>query len=460
MADQPTVLIMAAGRGTRMRSDLPKVLHPVCGRPMLEWVVEAALGAGAGRVVCVTRPGDGVAGELPDAVEGVEQREGEGTGSAVLAAREKIDPNATVVVLSADHPLVSADLIGGLVEKHDSAGAAATLLTTEELDPAGYGRIVRAADGSVERIVETKHTEGLSQDELALREINIGAYAFAAGDLIEALDRVGDETGGERYLTGVFPLLRDGGRLVIAHRTDDVLSAFGVNTRADLMEAERHARARLIRDHAVAGVSFALPDTVAIDAGIEIGEGTTIGPGVSLRGTTRIGRDCDVGPHTTAIDAALGDGVSVAHSYLLGCDIEDGASIGPFAYLRPGASIGPGAKIGTFVEIKNSRIGAGTKVPHLSYLGDADVGEKANIAAGNVTANYDGRSKHRTVIGDGVKTSVDTTFVAPVHVGDGAYTGAGSVITDDVPPGALGIARARQENIEGYAERKDKEPPG
>jgi bifunctional UDP-N-acetylglucosamine pyrophosphorylase/glucosamine-1-phosphate N-acetyltransferase len=457
MADGPTVLIMAAGQGTRMRSELPKVLHPLCGHPMIEWVIDAAQSAGAGRIVCVTRPGDGVAERLPDGVEAVEQAEGEGTGAAILAARDRVEPGASVLVLSGDHPLVSSELIAELAATHARERAAATLLTTEELDPTGYGRIVRAPDGSVERIVETKHADGLPPEELAIREINIGAYAFAPDELFGALADVAEASSGERYLTGVFPVLREHGRPIAAHRTTDVLSALGVNTRVDLMAAERLAQSLILDRHALAGVSFRLPETTVVDADVEIGEDTIIGPGVTLRSGTRIGRGCELGPHTTVIASELGDRVSVTESHLVECQVEDGATIGPFAYLRPGASIGAGAKIGTFVEVKNSRIGAGAKVPHLSYVGDADIGEEANIAAGNITANYDGRRKHRTVIGKRVKTGVDSSFVAPVHVGDEAYTGAGSVITDDVPPGALAIARARQENVEGYAERVEKE---
>jgi len=456
MPERPTALIMAAGWGTRMRSSLPKVLHPVCGRPMLDWVIAAARDAGAGRVVCVTRPGDGVAARLPEGVESVEQTSGEGTGSAVLAARDRLEPQSTVLILSGDHPLLSASLITELIAAHELADAAATMLTTEGLDPAGYGRVVRAVDGSVERIVETKTTEGVPAQELAIREINLGAYAFAAGDLLGTLDSVG-VTDGERYLTAVFPILIDGGRRVIAHRTTDVLSAIGVNTRADLIEVERHARRRLIEAHALAGVSFSSPETTTIDFDVEIGEDTRIEPGVSLRRGTRIGRGCTIGPQTTIAAATIADGVSARHSYLFDCEVEAGATIGPFAYLRPGASVGAGAKVGAFVELKNSRIGAGAKVPHLSYIGDADVGEGANVGAGNITANYDGRRKHRTVIGKGARTGVDTSFVAPVRVGDGAYTGAGSVITGDVPDGALGIAREKQRNIEGFAKRVEDE---
>ena len=453
-----TVLILAAGHGTRMRSSVPKVLHPVCGRPMINWVIEAARAAGAGRVVCVTRPGEGVEEALPDGVEVAPQITGEGTGSAVLAARDGIDADATVVVMYGDHPLMSRELIASLIEHHERDGAAATLLTTDRLDPAGYGRIVRGADGSVERIVETKYPDQVPPDELRIREINIGTYAFAAGELFQALEAV-TETNGERYLTEVFPIIRERGGRIAAELTDDILSSIGVNTRADLMEVERHLSQRLIQEHALNGVTFASPQTTTIQADVEIGEDTVIGPGVTIQAGTRIGKGCEIGPHTTLINARLADGVWVAHSYLVDSEVEDGAKIGPFAYLRPGTVVREGAKIGTFVEVKNSDIGRGTKVPHLSYLGDADVGEEANIGAGNITANYNAatRKKSRTKIGNRAKTSVDTSFVAPVSVGDDAYTGAGSVITDDVPDGALGIARARQKNVEGYAQRKERE---
>jgi bifunctional UDP-N-acetylglucosamine pyrophosphorylase / glucosamine-1-phosphate N-acetyltransferase len=446
---------MAAGHGTRMHSSLPKVLHPVCGRPMLHWVIDAARGAGADRVVAITRPGQEL-DELPEGVDRAEQTEGEGTGSAILAARDHVDPSETVIVLSGDHPLVSAELLGELVATHEREGAAATILTTEELDPAGYGRIVRGADGNVERIVETKHTEGVPPDELAIREVNIGTYAFDAGELFEALDGVATERG-ERYLTAVFPALREKGLRIAAHRTGDTRSAMGVNDRADLAEIERLARAGLIREHARNGVTFELPDSVVIEAGVSIGRDTTIGAGTVLKGDTRIGEGCEVGPHSTLIDSIVHDGAKVIHSHLLECEVEERASVGPFAYLRPAARIGAGAKIGTFVEVKNSNVGRGTKVPHLSYIGDADIGEEANIAAGNITANYHRGVKSRTQIGDRAKTGVDTMFVAPVRVGDGAYTGAGSVITEDVPDGALGIARPEQKNIEGYADKIDKE---
>src|SRR3954469_5415220 len=295
MAPQLTALIMAAGQGTRMRSALPKVLHPLCGVPMVHWVIAAARAAGADRVVCVTRPGDGVGEALPDGVETAPQTEGEGTGSAVLAARDVLEESESVVVLSGDVPLVSAPTIEGLVTAHREEGAGATLLTTDELDPTAYGRIVRGADGSVERIVETKRTEGVPPEVLAIREINIGTYAFDGPELVRALDEVG-ETDGERYLTGVFPILRERGLKVAAHTTTDTLGAMGVNNRADLLEVTRYAQQRILDAHARAGVSFTAPGSVQIDAGVEIGEDTTIAGGVTLAGMTRIGAQCVVGP--------------------------------------------------------------------------------------------------------------------------------------------------------------------
>jgi bifunctional UDP-N-acetylglucosamine pyrophosphorylase / glucosamine-1-phosphate N-acetyltransferase len=451
MPEPFTVLIMAAGRGTRMRSGTPKVLHRICGKPMVQWVVDAAREAGATRVVCVVRPSDGVAAGLPADVDVAEQRAGEGTGAAVLAARDAVD-TGPVVVLSGDHPLVTAAQIAGLVEEHARAGAGATLLTTDQLDPVGYGRIVRTENGDVERIVETKYTAGVPPEELAIREVNLGTYVFEAPQLFDALDEVGEDNG-ERYLTGVFPILKGDGARVIAHRTDDAAIALGVNDRAGLMDAETLAQLRILRGHARQGVTFLHPGTVRVEASVTIGADTTVGPGVSLVGETRVGEGCEIGPHTTLIDSTAGDRVAVVHAYAVEAEIHDDATIGPFAYLRPGTVVHAGAKVGTFVEVKNSDIGEGAKVPHLSYIGDAEVGERSNIGASTITANYDGRRKHRTKLGKSVKTGVHTSLVAPVDVGDRAYTGAGSVITGDVPEGALGIARAKQTNVEGYADR-------
>jgi bifunctional UDP-N-acetylglucosamine pyrophosphorylase/glucosamine-1-phosphate N-acetyltransferase len=424
---------------------------------MLHWAIAAAQDAGAGKVVAVVRPGEGVEDALPDGVAAAAQTTGEGTGAAVLAAREHVEPGHTVVILSGDHPLTSASTVKGLVETHEQQQAAATMLTTDLLDPAAYGRVVRDEAGNVERIVETKYPDQVDPAILAIRETNLGAYAFDADALFAALDQVNEEQG-ELYLTGVFEIFRNEGKTVAAYRTDDVFAAQGINNRKDLIEVERIARRRIIDQHALNGVSFPNPDGVTVDVHVEIGEDTIIEPGCVLRGSTAIGSGCTIGPNSTLIDAELGDNVTALHAYITTAKVGDDVSIGPFAYLRPGSQIANGAKIGTFVEVKNSNIGEGTKIPHLSYIGDADIGAGSNIAAGNITANYHAgkKTKSRTTIGEGVKTGVDTMFVAPVDVGDGAYTAAGSVITEDVPPGALAVSRPEQKNVEGYAERLEK----
>jgi bifunctional UDP-N-acetylglucosamine pyrophosphorylase/glucosamine-1-phosphate N-acetyltransferase len=318
-------------------------------------------------------------------------------------------------------------------------------------DPTGYGRVVRRPDGTVARVVETKVAGDASDEERAIREVNAGLYAFDGAALKSALARLTpDNAQGELYLPSTVELLD----VVAAQPLDDPTAMLGVNDRAELAQARQLAQARIHRAHMLAGVTIVDPGSTLIDADVTIGPDTVVEPSSFLRGGTTIGAGCTVGPLTTLIDATLGDDVTVPHSYLVGCEVRDGATVGPFAYLRPGTLMRERSKAGTFVEIKNSDIGEGTKVPHLSYLGDADVGPDTNIAAANVTANYDGFNKHRTTIGAGVKTAVDTTFVAPVTIGDGAYTAANSAITDDVPPGALGIARPRQQNIEGYAERR------
>jgi bifunctional UDP-N-acetylglucosamine pyrophosphorylase / glucosamine-1-phosphate N-acetyltransferase len=455
MPEPFTVLIMAAGRGTRMRSEMPKALHPVCGKPMVEWVVDAARQAGAGRVVCVVRPADGVAGGLPDGVEIAEQRDGEGTGAAVLAGREAVG-EGPVVVLSADQPLVTSEQIAELVEEHERARAGVTLLTTDQLEPAGYGRIVRDEQGEFERIVETKYTEGVPPEELAIREVNLGTYVFEAPGVFEALDQV-ELANGERYLTDVLPVLKGGGAGIATHATDDAGTVLGVNDRAGLMQAEALVQRRILEYHAREGVTFLHPGTVRVEADVTIGADTIIGPGVSLLGRTSVGSGCEIGPHTTLEDARVGDRAALVYVHAVEAEVQDDATIGPFAYLRPGTVVRSGAKVGTFVEVKNSDIGEGTKVPHLSYIGDADVGEQSNLGASTITANYDGRKKHRTKLGKSVKTGIHTSLVAPLDVGDRAYTGAGSVITGDVPEGALGIARSEQKNVEGYADRVEED---
>jgi bifunctional UDP-N-acetylglucosamine pyrophosphorylase/glucosamine-1-phosphate N-acetyltransferase len=453
-----TAVVMAAGQGTRMRSKLPKVLHPVCGRPMVHWPVLAAREAGA-RAIVVVGGADGVLeGRLPDGVLLAVQPVADGTGGAVRAAVGYFEPSLPVIVLSGDVPLVSADVLRALVASHVESGAAATMVTTQLDDPTGYGRVVRDTTGGVLRVVETKTEGDATAAELAIREVNTGIFCFDAAALTRALDGVrADNSQGERYLPDTLPVLRAAGARVAAHPVDDPGIVLGVNDRVQLARVQDVAQRRILEALMRAGVTVVDPGATTVDADVVVGVDTTIEPGSSLRGTTRVGAGCTVGPLTTLIDTELSDDVSVVHSYATGASIEDGVRVGPFAYLRPGTVLRAGARVGTFVEVKNSDIGAGAKVPHLSYVGDADVGAGSNLGAGTITANYDGRRKHRTTIGAGVKGSVHTSFVAPVTVGDGAWTAAGSVITQDIPPGALGVARARQRNVEDYAARS--EPP-
>jgi bifunctional UDP-N-acetylglucosamine pyrophosphorylase / glucosamine-1-phosphate N-acetyltransferase len=446
---------MAAGEGTRMRSSLPKMLHPVCGRPLVAWPILAAREAGAGRVAAIVSPNRDISPGLPEGTETVVQPRPDGTGGALRAALGLIRDSETVLVLSGDHPLISAETISGLLAAHAEAGAAATVTTAVLDDPGSYGRVIRDESGDLARIVEAKPPGDATPEELAIREVNAGAYAFAAAPLAEALERIGDDNAqGEYYLGDVLPLMREAGLCVAAHAAPDDTVMLGVNTRAELALAEAEARRRILEAHMLAGVTVVDPGSTWVDAGVKLAADVRIEPGTSLRGGTEVGSGSVVGPLTTLVDTRLGAGVAVPHSYLVECDVLDGCRVGPFAHLRPGAVLERGAKAGSFVEIKNSRIGEGSKVPHLAYVGDAEVGSGSNLGAGTITANYDGFRKNRTVIGDGVRIGVDTMLIAPVEVGDAAYTGAGAVIKHDVPEGALAVSENEQRNIEGYAERK------
>jgi len=447
MVSAPTVLILAAGQGSRMRSHTPKVLHELCGRPMVLWPVSAALQAGAGRVLVVDSPARALEQVLPESVELAVQERSDGTGGATVAAMAKLDGEGgsqldaadSILILSGDVPLVSAQVIRELLEAHSVAGAAATMASTILEDPSGYGRVVRDSSGAVERVVETKEHGDSTQSEREIREVNTGIFVFNAGALRQALPRLStDNAQGELYLPQVLDLLRADGARIAAHVVGDERLLLGVNDRAALARVRKLAQAGIHARHMQAGVSIVDPEATVIDVDVEIGQDTVIEPFTTIRGATRIGQEC-----------------TIRHSYLVDCVLEDGVSVGPFGYLRPGTILRKGSKVGTFVEVKNSDVGPGARVPHLSYIGDADVGEGTNLGAATITANYDGRAKHRTTVGRGVRTGVDTTLVAPVSVGDDAYTGAGSVITDDVPPGALGIARERQRNVEGFAKRRE-----
>ncbi len=446
---------MAAGKGTRMRSDLPKVLHPLCGRPMIEWPVRAAQAAGIERIAVIVSPGSDLEGHLPEEVETVVQAEADGTGGAVRAAIETVRASDEVLVLSGDVPLVSSEVIAGLLAAHRGAGAAATVMTAIMEDPGSYGRVVRGPDGAVERIVEAKAPGDATAAELEIREINSGTYIFAGAELESALGEIAnDNAQAEYYLPDALKVLRDRGLAVAAHMAADPAINLGVNSRADLALVEAEARRRINEAHMRSGVTIVDPASTWIDAGVEIGRDARIEPGTMLKGATEIGERAVIGPHSTVIDSGIGAGSKVIHSYLNLCELAPDCQVGPFSYLRPGARLEHGAKAGTFVEVKNSTVGEGAKVPHLSYIGDADIGAGANLGAGTITANYDGMDKHRTVIGPGARIGVDTMLVAPVEVGEEGWTGAGAVIRQNVPPGALAVSGGGQRNLDDYAERR------
>lgn len=450
-----TAVILAAGQGTRMRSELSKMLHPLCGRPLVGWPIAAALAAGADRIVVVDSAANSLQGQLPAGVITAVQPAPDGTGGAVRAAAPQIGEDMTVIVMPGDAPLISAASLAQLVVAHEGARAAATMATMILADPSGYGRVVRDAAGDVERVVETKTAGDATPEQLRINEVNSSIFAFDGAALLEALqDLKADNAQGELYLPDVLPALRSRGLSVRAHVLEDADEALGVNDRVQLAQVRAIAQQRIHDAHGRAGVTIVDPASTLIDVGVSIGTDTVIEPSSFLRGATAIGRGCTVGPLTTLIDATLHDEIAIPHSYVVQAQIESKATVGPFAYLRPGTVLRERSKAGTFVEIKNSDVGPGSKVPHLSYIGDTEIGEDTNLGAATITANYDGVNKHRTTIGDRVHTGVDTTLIAPVTLGDDTFTAANSAITKDIPPGALGVARTRQANIEGYADRK------
>ena len=429
-------IVMAGGKGTRMRSALPKVLHPIWGRPLLGWVIAAVREAGAERVVVVVPPdaADAVAAVAGDA-ETVIQHDQLGTGDAVRCAMPPLEGFAgDVLIVSGDTPLLTAELLGGLVDAHVAEGAAATAATFQIDQPGSYGRVIRGAAGI--RIVEAKDA---TPAELEVDEVNAGLYVFDADALRPALAGLtNDNAQGEYYLPDVVPAIAAAGGRASASLVADASLLLGVNTRVELAEAAQIIRDRIIEQHLLAGAGIVDPATTYIDADVELEADCVVHPYTILRGRTRLAAGAEAGPHSVLTDSVL----------------ESDAQAGPFAHLRAGTHLHAGARVGAFAETKNTELGARSKIPHLSYIGDATVGEDTNIGAGNITANYDGVNKHRTTIGDRVRTGSDCVFVAPVEVGDDATTGAGSIITEDVPAEALGIARARQVNKEHYAKRK------
>ncbi len=446
-------LILAAGEGTRMKSDKPKVAHEVLGVPMVELVVRAARAAGCERVVAITGHRAAQVEELLVGVESVRQDEQLGTGHAVMCAREALAGfHGSLLVLSGDTPLITPDTIAGLVAMRETSGAAVTLLTTRLPDPTGYGRIVRDREGTVDRIVEEKDA---SADERAITEVNTGTYCFDAAVLFAHLDRLSSQNAqGEYYLTDMVAVFNDEGLTVSAMMTDDPYQTLGVNSRIQLAEASKVMQARINHGHMLAGVTMIDPDLVWIGPDVEIGRDTEVLPLTFLMGETRVGSNCVIGPQARITDSTVADGAVVDASVVTGALVGPGATVGPVAYLRPGAVLEAGAKAGTSVEIKNSTVGEGSKVPHLSYIGDASIGRGVNIGAGTITCNYDGANKFGTEIGDGAFIGSDTMLVAPVRIGAGAVTGAASAITRDVPDDALAVERSDIRIVEGWAARQ------
>jgi bifunctional UDP-N-acetylglucosamine pyrophosphorylase/glucosamine-1-phosphate N-acetyltransferase len=460
---EAAVVVLAAGAGTRMRSDSPKVLHTLGGRSILSHALHSvAKVAPTHLVVLLGHDRDRVApavAELADRlgrpIQTTVQEQQLGTGHAVACALSALPEDFTgvVVVTYGDVPLLDADTLAGLIVAQNAEHAAATVLTTTLPDPTGYGRILR--DGSGEELLGIVEQADASPSQLAIHEVNAGVYAFDIAALRSALSRLrSNNAQHELYLTDVISIVRSDGHVVRARHVDDSMLVAGVNDRVQLAQLGAELNRRIVAAHQRAGVTIVDPATTWIDVDVIIGRDTVIQPGTQLHGTTQIGGRCVIGPDTTLADVTVGEAATVVRTHGAQSSIGDGATVGPFAYLRPGTALGDGGKLGAFVETKNATIGTGTKVPHLTYVGDADIGEHSNIGASSVFVNYDGENKSRTTIGSHVRTGSDTMFVAPVTVGDGAYTGAGTVVRDDVPPGALAVSAGEQRNIEGWVERK------
>ncbi|WP_304426451.1 bifunctional UDP-N-acetylglucosamine diphosphorylase/glucosamine-1-phosphate N-acetyltransferase GlmU [uncultured Adlercreutzia sp.] len=447
---ETAAIILAAGAGTRMKSKKPKVVHEVLGRPLVRWVVEAAKGAGADRVVTVVgHQRDQVIPLVEEDTTVVVQQAQRGTADAVLAAKEALaDFEGAVMVLSGDSPLIRPETIAEMAALREEHNAAVIVLTMELENPFGYGRIVRDGAGEVARIVEQKDA---TPEEAAITECNSGFYCFDARDLFSALEQVDSNNAqGEFYLTDVLAIARAAGRPVLAYKTSEPAQCLGVNSRGQLAEATAVMQRRINDAHMAAGVTMWSPETTFIGPEVTIAQDVELLPSVILMGSTSIGEDSVIGPNTRLTDTVVGCGCTVDETVAVEAQIDDGATCGPRAYLRPAAHLCENAKAGTHVEIKKSTVGKGSKVPHLSYIGDTTIGEGVNIGAGSITCNYDGVNKHATVIEDGAFVGSDTMMVAPVTIGAGALVGAGSTITKDVAPGALALARAKQQQMEGW----------
>lgn len=449
-------VILAAGKGTRMKSVLPKVLHEVGGKPMVQHVLDAAKEAGAEKNVVVIGFGaESVAESLKDQGEFAIQAEQLGTGHAVMQAREKLAGFAgTVMVLCGDTPLLTGETLHSLFAAHSKAKAAATVLTAVMPDPSGYGRVIRDAKGNVLKIVEQKDAKPV---ELAVQEVNTGIYCFEKEVLFDALDHIGCENQqGEYYLTDVIGILVNSGSKVWAVEAKNSEETLGVNSRLQLAQAEKVLRVRKLEALMTEGVTIMDPDSTFVDAEVTIASDTILYPFTWLEGNTKIGHGCRIGPNTRIQHTEIGDNVTLQFVYAHECKIGDDVIAGPYVHLRPNTVLSKGVKIGNFVEVKNSYVGEKSKLPHLSYIGDTDMGSGINMGCGTITVNYDGKKKYRTTIENDAFIGCNSNLVAPVTVSQGAYVAAGSTVTKNVPPNSLGVARARQVNIEGWAEKHRK----
>ncbi len=452
------IAVMAAGKGTRLKSKRPKVLHEIGGKPLLEWVIQAAVRIVEPQdvFVIVGHEAERVkAAVMQTGVQFVLQAEQRGTGHAIQSVREAVKDYDTLLVLSGDVPLLKSETISRLRDFHLSQRAAMSILTARPADPTGYGRVIRrrASDPEVTAIVEQR---ALTDEQRKAPEINSGIYAFQTAPLFQQIAGLQtDNAHGEYYLTDVAGLLVKAGELVVALEAEDPLEVLGANTIAEMMHLDAALRAESAKKLMAAGVTIFRPETTVIDAEVTIGADTIIEPFVQILGKTSIGADCRIRSYTVIENSTLGDGVLVRQGCVIAdAIIEKAAMIGPFTHLRPGSEIGEGAHVGNFVETKKVKLGKGSKANHLTYLGDAVVGAGTNIGAGTITCNYDGVNKHTTVIGDGVFIGSDSALVAPVKIGNGAYVAAGSCITEDVPDDSLGVARSRQVTKEGWARKK------
>ncbi|EOB3407121.1 bifunctional UDP-N-acetylglucosamine diphosphorylase/glucosamine-1-phosphate N-acetyltransferase GlmU [Enterococcus hirae] len=446
-------IILAAGKGTRMKSKLYKVLHPVSGQPMVEHIINRVSETNPDQIITIVGHGaEQVKAQLGERSEYALQAEQLGTGHAVLQAASFLQgKEGTTLVISGDTPLLTTETLNNLFEYHQGKNASATILTAQAEDPTGYGRIIRDHIGIVEKIVEQKDT---TPEEALIQEINTGTYCFDNQALFEALNKVGtDNAQGEYYLTDIIEILKDAGKTVAAYQTEDFDESMGVNDRIALAKANELMRQRINKMHMVNGVSFVDPATTYIDAGVEIGSDTVIEADVQLQGKTVIGSDCVIGAHSRIVDSVIEDHVVVEHSVIEKSLVKSHADVGPFAHLRPKAEIGEGVHIGNFVEVKNAEIGKNTKVGHLTYVGDATLGEEINVGCGVVFVNYDGKNKHRTTIGDHSFIGSNANIIAPVEIAKNTSVAAGSTITEDIPEYAMAIARARQVNKEEYAKK-------